>query len=817
MKTVIAGYPRIGAHRELKFRTEAFLRGEITEQELLAEARDIRRINRMTLKEKGISSIPSNDFSLYDAMLDTATLIGAIPARYRNSSLSPLERYFAMARGNDSADLKALTMRKWFNTNYHYMVSCLDDDTVFSLEGDKLFMEYREALDDGIVSRPFIIGPFTFLSLSSYTGKRMAKDFVSGISSVYRDILARCTAEKIPAVAFGESALVTDLTGDDTALFTELYRDIFSTAKKPAVYLHTSFGDIRDCWDEVMSLPFSGIALDFVEGTENLRLLEERGFPADKELTAGIINGKNVWKCDQAKTLALIGRIASLSGCTGENGRLSLGTSCSLLHIPISLTGETGIDPAVRSRLSFAEEKLDELAWLASGARLAEAVDHSHNDCVLVDSVHADNAHANNVQADSENDGSVHTDPVQTDNVHNDHSHIDRRHADHVHVDREHAIPDAQLSRNIAALSAKDWTRHPSRAERKAIQRARFSFPALPTTTIGSFPQTDEVRHIRTRFKRGEIDEKEYSEAIRKLTANCIALQEDIGLDVLAHGEFERTDMVEFFGQNLEGFAFTLHGWVQSYGTRCVKPPIIVSDISRKKPLTVDLAVYAQSLSRKPVKGMLTGPVTILNWSFPREDITLREAAFQIAAAIREEVLDLEKNGISIIQIDEAALREKMPLRHEEREEKYLDWAIPSFRYCASGVRSDTQIHTHMCYSDFADCIQAIDALDADVITFEAARSNLSILDALADVGFDTDVGPGVYDIHSPRVPPVAEIEAIINTMLEKLGKAADRYDGLWVNPDCGLKTREKAETEASLRNLIKAVKKVRHAHSSGA
>jgi len=750
MKTAIAGYPRIGSHRELKFRTEAFFRGEINEAELNETGKTIRRENWTTLKNAGIDSIPSNDFSFYDNMLDVACLIGAVPERYAKADLTATQRYFAMARGDIRTDLKALPMRKWFNTNYHYIVPELGDDTLLSLSGDKPFAEYREALETGITTRPFIIGPFTFLKLAAYTGQKRAKDFTAEITAVYRDILSKCANEGIPSVELGENALVTDLSTDDIALFTELYRDILSEKRDVSVRLHTSFGDIRDCWHEIMALPFDGIALDFVEGAENFESLERYGFPEDKELVAGIVNGKNVWRIDDVKARTLIERVSSLSGCTPENGRLVIGASCSLLHVPVTLASETALDGTIHARLAFAEEKLVELRSLADGRA-----------------------------------GFGGSTPTQE-------------------------IPSV-IQERVASLTRSDWTRVPGRVERKNIQRDRFRFPALPTTTIGSFPQTREVQANRARFRKGEISRDRYDDNVRRMVADCVAFQEKIGLDVLVHGEFERTDMVEFFGANLDGFAFTANGWVQSYGTRCVKPPVIVSDVARTKPITVDLAVYAQSLTSKPVKGMLTGPVTILNWSFPREDIPIGDSAFQIALAIREEVLELEASGIAIIQIDEAALKEKIPLRHEERDAKYLDWAIPAFRLCASGVKPETQIHTHMCYSDFTDIIPAIDAMDADVITFEASRSNLFILDALAGAGFETDVGPGVYDIHSPRVPAVEELVKAIRSMQDKLGKKTKKYDGLWVNPDCGLKTRGESETAASLANLVEAARRVRN------
>lgn len=761
MKTAIAGYPRIGSHRELKFRTEAFFRGEIDEAALIETGRIIRCANWATMKKAGIDSIPSNDFSFYDNMLDTACLIDAIPERYRAADLSAMRSYFAMARGDTGENLKALAMRKWFNTNYHYIVPELNDTTTFKLAGDKPFTEYREALGLGIETIPFIVGPFTFLKLASYTGRKRPKDFIPNIAAVYRDILAKCATEKIAAVEFGESALVTDLSSEDVTLFVSMYREILAAKGNVAIRLHAAFGDLRDCWQEVMALPFDGIALDFVEGEKNLELLERLGFSVDRKLVAGVVNGKNIWKADRAAVRNLIKRISILSGCTESNGRLLLGTSCSLLHVPLSLASESGVDSAIRSRFAFAEEKLVELHDLADAhSSLAEPAP----------------------AIEAANDG--------------------KRTA---------------IATRVASLSAADWTRATCRAERKRIQSDRFGFPTLPTTTIGSFPQTKEVQSNRARLRKGEITQDQYVGNVRRMVADCIAQQEDIGLDVLVHGEFERNDMVEFFGSNLEGFAFTANGWVQSYGTRCVKPPIIVSDVVRTKPLTVELAEYAQSLTKKPVKGMLTGPVTILNWSFPREDIPLSDSAFQIALAIREEVLDLESRGIAIIQIDEAALKEKIPLRHAERGAKYLDWAIPAFRLCASGVRAETQIHTHMCYSDFTDIIPAIDAMDADVITFEAARSNLSILNSLVKANFETDVGPGVYDIHSPRVPPIDELVTTIRTMLAKLGKTTEKYDGLWVNPDCGLKTRGETETINSLKNLVEATKQVRHANSGRA
>jgi 5-methyltetrahydropteroyltriglutamate--homocysteine methyltransferase len=768
MRTSISGYPRIGKARELKFATEAWLKGTITEEGLLEVAREIRRESWKRIREAGIDLVPSNDFSLYDTTLDAAFMIGAIPERFAAASLSPLERYFAMARGfQDTArgiDLKALPMRKWFTTNYHYIVPELSDESELIPSADRIISEWNEARALGIDARPTIIGPFTFLYLASVSGARSRQDFSTEIADAYAKVLFLAGKEGIRAVEFDESFLVTDVSERDLAAFSAIYDRIF--AQKPGidVILRSSFGDIRDAWDEVMAQPFSGIGLDFVDGKEgNLALLSERGFPTDRDLYAGIINGKNVWKLDDDYARGLLGNIAHLAGIGPDGERLIVAPSCSLLHVPLSASREDGLAPEVRARLSFAEEKCDELIQLTKTYSESATSTGRADDPII----NADNT-------------------------------IIRAGGGKGCTDDTHHRP----------LTVEQRT--PSRLERKAVQRTAFSLPPLPTTTIGSFPQTAEVTSLRSKLRKGEIARSFYDAEIKRMVARAITLQEEAGIDVLVHGEFERNDMVEFFGQSLEGFAFTAHGWVQSYGTRCVKPPIIVGDVRRSKPITVDLAAYAQSLTDKPVKGMLTGPVTILNWSFPREDIPLSESARQIALAIREEVLDLEKAGIGIIQIDEAALKEKLPLRAKDRGPLYLDWAIPAFRLCSNGVRPETQIHTHMCYSDFSDILPEIDALDADVITFEAARSQSSILEALRTSGFETDVGPGVYDIHSPRIPSVDELERVIRKMVGALGRTRERYDGLWVNPDCGLKTRGESETWQALGNMVTAAKRVR-------
>jgi 5-methyltetrahydropteroyltriglutamate--homocysteine methyltransferase len=759
MKTSIIGYPRIGKRRELKKAIESYFAGDLTAAQLEAAARALRVESWKTQQRAGITHIPSNDFSLYDNTLDVAALFGLIPAEYRATGLSPLDTYFAMARGHQDSngvDIKALPMKKWFNTNYHYIVPTLEDDMAPRLSGEKPIDEFKEALQAGILTRPTIIGPFTFLKLAHFSGIKGALDFSVSLADAYIDVLKALRQAGAMGIQFEEPSLATDREPADAELFSGLYARILGNRDNLKVTLAIPFGDVRDSYSEIMALDFDGVSLDFIEGKKNLELIHQYGFPLGKTLVAGIINGKNVWRSDQASAFALLGAISEASGCDARNGRLEIGTSCSLLHVPVSAAEEREIAAGLRSRLAFAEEKLAEIVDLGR-----------HLDAGVAPEPYGGSACGVN----------------------------------------------ASVQERLSRLTAGDFTRRPGRKERVTIQQEKLKLPALPTTTIGSFPQTEEVRELRAQLKKGNLETKEYESAIRRMVAECVRHQEEIGLDVLVHGEFERNDMVEFFGQRLNGFIFTKNGWVQSYGTRCVKPPIIVSDVSREGPITVELAQYAQSLTQKPVKGMLTGPVTILNWSFPREDIPLGTSVYQIALAIRDEVLDLERNGIGIIQIDEAALREKMPLRQADRA-AYFDWAIPAFRLTHSGVKPETQIHTHMCYSDFTTIVREIDAMDADVISFEASRSKLELLDFLAAADFQTAVGAGVYDIHSPRVPSQEEIEAAIGKTLDKLGRKAVDYDRVWVNPDCGLKTRDNAEVWPSLTNLVRAAKRARNAHS---
>lgn len=754
MKTSVIGFPRVGTLRELKFASEKYFRKEITQDELLQVAKGLRKTHWETQKEAGIHYISSNDFSFYDMTLDTAVLLGIVPERYRKLGLSPLDTYFAMARGyqGESGDVKALAMKKWFNTNYHYIVPEVEDDMTIALSGDKLIMEYEEAKALGIETKPVVIGPYTMLKLCRYTGDKKAVDFVDAFVNAYKQIVKTCEEHGAGWLQIEEPALVRDMGAPDIALFDKVYDALLASVSSCKVLLQTYFGDVRDIYPQLISKPFAGIGLDFLEGRQTYDLVEQYGFPADKILFAGLVNGKNIWKNHYENTLQVAGALRK------QGIHVVLSTSCSLLHVPYTLQHETKLAKEYLDHFAFAVEKLTELKELGE---LAECEDYTK-----------ETAYRNN----------------------------------HALFEKDRNCSKQEVTERLAKVTEQDYIRLPKRSDRQKLQKEEFGLPELPTTTIGSFPQTKEVKANRAAYRKGEITQEEYVAFNREQIAKCIKKQEEIGLDVLVHGEYERNDMVEYFGEALGGFLFTEKAWVQSYGTRCVKPPIIWGDVYREKPMTVEWSVYAQSLTGHIVKGMLTGPVTILNWSFPREDISIKESISQIALAIRDEVLDLEANGIRMIQIDEAALREKLPLRKSDWNTEYLDFAIPAFRLTHSGVKPETQIHTHMCYSEFTDIIPAIDDMDADVITFEASRSDLQILDALRENHFETEVGPGVYDIHSPRVPSVEEIVNALQIMLTKIER-----DKLWVNPDCGLKTRGIPETEASLIHMVEAAKLVRN------
>ncbi len=753
MKTSVIGFPRIGTLRELKFASEKYFRKEISEEQLKETAKELRKTHWNMQKNAGIDFISSNDFSFYDTVLDTAVLLNIIPKRYKELDLSEIDTYFAMARGyqGEHGDVKALAMKKWFNTNYHYIVPETEDDTKIKLSGDKLWNEYAEADELGIKTKPMLTGAYTMLKLCRYTGNKSEKDYVGDIIAAYKELLQTCGKKQIAWVQFDEPALVLDMDDSDKALFHQIYDELLAFETDTKVLLQTYFGDIRDIYEEVIKMPFAGIGLDFIEGQQTCDLVSKYGFPKDKVLFAGVVNGKNIWKNHYDKTLKV------LSGLREKGIDTIISTSCSLLHVPYTLENEEKLSKEYTAYFSFAKEKLVELSELG---KLADSKNYAEYEIFK---------------------------------------------KNHKLFSGSRDCTNKDVRNRLSKVSESDYVRLPKRSERQKLQKEEFKLPKFPTTTIGSFPQTKDVKANRSAFKRGEKTEQEYVDFNKKKIAECVKWQEEIGIDVLVHGEYERNDMVEYFGESLGGFLFTQKAWVQSYGTRCVKPPIIWVDVYRNKPITVEWSVYAQSLTKKIMKGMLTGPVTILNWSFPREDISIKDSISQIALAIRDEVLDLEANGIKVIQIDEAALREKLPLRKTDWYKEYLDFAIPAFRLTHSGVKPETQIHTHMCYSEFTDIIPAIDDMDADVITFEASRSDLLILDSLRENNFETEVGPGVYDIHSPRVPSVEEITNVLKIMLTKIDS-----DKLWVNPDCGLKTRGMKESDASLRNMVCAAKKIR-------
>ena len=745
MTTTIIGFPRIGEQRELKYTTEKYFRHEMNAEELEAFGKSLRQKHWNLIKDSGVDTIPSNDFSFYDTTLDTAFLLNLVPKDLATIELSDLDKYFALARGyqGEKGDIKARPMKKWFNTNYHYIVPKIELNTDIQLVGTKIFDEYLEAKELGIETRPVILGPYSLLHLSELDEGVNRQAVIEAFVVAYKAVFTRLTTLGAEWIQLDEPALVKDLTSDEIAEFEGIYQSLLAD-ETIKVLLQTYFGDVRDIYETLIALPFAGIGLDFIEGIQN-KAFVQKGFPKDKILVAGVVNGKNIWRNNYQTTLDL------LTELDVENVVLS--TSCSLLHVPFTTENET-FPAEIKEHFSFAKEKLTELLELSA---------------IL----------AGNGQNELTANQDLFT--------------------------KERFVKNKALSQKIANLTEQDFTRTPAFVEREVLQKAQFNLPVLPTTTIGSFPQTKEVKQTRAKFTRQEITQEAYDNYIAAQIDDWLAWQTSIGLDVLVHGEFERNDMVEYFGQNLSGYLFSQNGWVQSYGTRGVKPPIIWGDVVREQAITVKWSKYAQSQTDKIVKGMLTGPVTILNWSFPREDISLRESTLQIAFAIQEEVLDLEANGIQMIQIDEAALREKLPLRKTDWYEEYLEWAIPAFRLVHNKVQAKTQIHTHMCYSEFTDIISAIDQMDADVISFEASRSNLAILDELQRQNFKTQVGPGVYDIHSPRVPSVEEITQTIETILTKVP-----LEKVWINPDCGLKTRGVPETRASLANMTEAVKEIR-------
>ncbi|WP_025735997.1 5-methyltetrahydropteroyltriglutamate--homocysteine S-methyltransferase [Mycobacterium genavense] len=744
----VVGSPRIGPKRELKRATEGYWKGRTSRSELESVAATLRRDTWKALADAGLDSVPVNTFSYYDQVLDTAVMLGALPARAAQIT-DDLDRYFAAARGNK--DVAPLEMTKWFDTNYHYIVPEIEPATKFTLNPDKVLAELKEALGQGIPARPAVIGPITFLLLSKgVNGAGAPIERLQELVPIYSELLGLLADNGAQWVQIDEPALVTDTSPDAPALAEAVYNALGKASNRPAIYVATYFGDPGESLGSLARTPIEAIGVDLVYGADTaIAAVPEL---AGKTLVAGVVDGRNIWRTD------LQAALAKLETLRASAANVAVTTSCSTLHVPYSLEPETGLDDALRSWLAFGQEKVAEVVTLARAL-------HDGRDAVAAE-IEASNAAV-----------------------------ASRKKHPRLHND--------QVRERIASIVASGSHRGDA-AARRASQDERLHLPPLPTTTIGSFPQTVEIRKVRAALVAGEIDEAEYQKRMKQEIADVIKLQERLGLDVLVHGEPERNDMVQYFAEQLNGFFATKNGWVQSYGSRCVRPPVLYGDVIRRQPMTVQWAKYAQSLTDKPVKGMLTGPVTILAWSFVRDDQPLADTANQVALAIRDETVDLQDAGIAIIQVDEPALRELLPLRRAAQDD-YLRWAVGSFRLATSGVADSTQIHTHLCYSEFGEVIGAIADLDADVTSIEAARSHMEVLDDLNAVGFANSVGPGVYDIHSPRVPSTGEMAESLRAALQAL--PAER---LWVNPDCGLKTRSTDEVTASLQNMVAAAQEVR-------
>ncbi|MCO6696255.1 MULTISPECIES: 5-methyltetrahydropteroyltriglutamate--homocysteine S-methyltransferase [Streptomyces] len=758
-RSTVYGYPRQGQHRELKKAVEGYWKGRVGADALKETAAELRRANWAQLAEAGIDEVPTGDFSYCDHVLDTSVMVGAVPPRHRAAvDADPLDGYFAMARGNQ--DVAPLEMTKWFDTNYHYLVPELGPDTVFTADSGKQVAELTEALALGHTARPVLVGPVTYLLLAK-PAPGVAEEFepltlLDRLLPVYAEVLGDLRAAGAEWVQLDEPALVQDRTPAELNAAARAYRDLGALTDRPKLLIASYFDRLGEALPVLAKAPVEGLALDFTEAAAaNLDDLAAVGGLPGKRLVAGVVNGRNIWINDHEKSLATLATLLGLAG------RVDVAASCSLLHVPLDTAPERDLDPQILRWLAFARQKTAEIVTLAKG--LAQGTG----------AVAAEIA-ANRAALDSRADSPLTRDPA--------------------------------VRARTAAVTEADARRPQPYPERAVAQRERLRLPLLPTTTIGSFPQTGEVRAARADLRAGRIDAAGYEERIAAEIAEVIAFQEKAGIDVLVHGEAERNDMVQYFAEQLTGYLATQHGWVQSYGTRYVRPPVLAGDISRPAPMTVGWTTYAQSLTERPVKGMLTGPVTMLAWSFVRDDQPLGETAAQVALALRDEVADLEAAGTPVIQVDEPALRETLPLRAADRP-AYLEWATRAFRLTTGGVAPATQIHTHMCYAEFGDIVQAIDDLDADVISLEAARSHMEVAHELAAHGYPREAGPGVYDIHSPRVPGTEEAAALLRE-----GLAAIPAERLWVNPDCGLKTRGWPETRASLENLVAAARTVRAA-----
>jgi 5-methyltetrahydropteroyltriglutamate--homocysteine methyltransferase len=759
------GYPRIGNHRELKKACELYWSGKTTYKNLVHIGKNIRQENWLLQKQMGIDLIPSNDFSFYDQVLDMSLTVNAIPERYHdvivNKNNFELDLYFAMARGyqKEALDITAMEMTKWFDTNYHYIVPEFHKDQIFELFSTKIIDEFYEAKQLGILTKPVLIGPVSYLLLGKEKDKGFERiDLIRNLLPVYIEILKKLDKLHVQWVQFDEPFLALDISEKEKKAFSFVYAEIKKEFPHLKIIIATYFEGLKENITLATSLPVCALHLDLVRGPEQLGSILS-SIPDKMSLSLGIIDGRNIWKNDYSKSLNLVEKAMKKLG----EKRLMIAPSCSLLHTPCDLDLEKNkitLTPQIKNWMAFAKQKLSEVVTLKH-LSLPESREKA-------------------IHLLAENQKAIESRKTSA------------------------LIHNPKVKERVKNITDADSMRKNSFGVRKQKQRAFLKLPLFPTTTIGSFPQTEEVRNWRAKWKKGELTSPGYDALIKEETEKAIRWQEEVGIDVLVHGEFERNDMVEYFGGQLEGYVFSSNGWVQSYGSRCVKPPVIFGDVARPNPMTVAWSTYAQSLTKKHVKGMLTGPVTILQWSFVRDDQPRWETAFQIALAIRDEVCDLEKAGIRIIQIDEPAIREGLPLRKTGWQE-YLEWAIKAFRLSASGVKDETQIHTHMCYSEFNDIIEGIAAMDADVITIECSRSQMELLDAFADFKYPNEIGPGVYDIHSPRVPSKEEMVYLMNK-----AKAVIPADQLWVNPDCGLKTRHWNETKKALIEMVEAARELR-------
>ncbi|WP_405132281.1 5-methyltetrahydropteroyltriglutamate--homocysteine S-methyltransferase [Paenibacillus sp. FSL H8-0317] len=760
-KSSVLGYPRIGADREWKKALEAFWAGKLEENEFHARLQEIRIDHLRKQQAKGIDIIPVNDFSYYDHILDTAVMFGIIPKRFAYDGGSvPLSVYYGIARG--TKDAAASEMTKWFNTNYHYIVPELDGASP-TLTENKPLLAYREAKEKlGIEGKPVIVGPLTFLKLSKGYDKSETDAWLDRLLPLYTQLLQELASEGVQWVQVDEPILVTKLSDEDVQRLNKIYKTFAAAIPGLNIMLQTYFESVEN-YNDIVALPVQGVGLDFVHGLSgNTQSIRTSGFPADKVLGAGIIDGRGIWKASLQAKLNLLNELTEF--VTPE--RIIVQSSCSLLHVPVTTDREAKLTSELKNALAFADEKLDEIVLLTTAlsspsAEITAKIDEAELPLLALQ------------QSEDRNRTAV--------------------------------------QKAVASISVQQPERSRPFAERHEAQQAKWQLPLFPTTTIGSFPQSAEVRKARQLWRKGELNNEQYAAFIREQIDIWIKIQEEIGIDVLVHGEFERTDMVEFFGEKLAGFAFTQFGWVQSYGSRCVKPPIIFGDVAFTGEMTVEETKYAQSQTERPVKGMLTGPITIMNWSFVREDIAREQIAYQLAYALRQEVEALEQAGIGMIQVDEPAVREGLPLKENEQAD-YLAWAVKAFRISTCTVHETTQIHTHMCYCEFHDMIDSIEAMDADVISIETSRSHGELIHSFEENTYELGIGLGVYDIHSPRVPSVDEMSSMIERALRVLDPKL-----FWINPDCGLKTRGQEETVASLRNMVDATRIARNNHASAA